>query len=210
MFSIIEIARSNPELIIFLNKLDDLKSHKNELHYVGSSTCPSSITSKEVETQTETHPIPSNIDKNYHWNIWDLRRKAISLAYLMKCGTNSTQTKISYAKFDANTQTFSARGRETQTRCNGSTDMPKLTTLHSYIRDFGEDICFDLPHASEGMSAASFPHSPGERQAASLRDFAVHLPSEDRPAISLPDASEEIPAVNVEDYTHAFSFESLN
>lgn len=155
LFSIIEIARTNPELIHFLDKFDDLKSRRNELHYVGS-TCVSLITAKDVETQTDTHPIPSNVDMTYHWNIWDLRRKAISLANLMNCQTNSSQTSISYGNFNANTQTYSSKVEETQTRCNSSTDMPKPTTLNSYIRDidFGsmsdEMQCLNLINDLEG------------------------------------------------------------
>lgn len=150
LFSIIEVARTNPELIHFLDKFDDLKIHRNELHYVGSRTSASLITAKDVETQTETHPIPSNIDKNYHWNVWDLRRRAIGLANLMKCETNSSQTNISYGCFQANTQTYSSKTGETQTRCNSSTVMSKPTTLGSYIRDinFGgtseEMLCLSL------------------------------------------------------------------
>lgn len=144
-----------------MDKLDDLKSHRNELHYVGNRTCVSSITAKDVETQTETHPIPSNVDKNYYWNIWDLRRKAISLASLMKCETNSSQTNISYGNFHANTQTYSSKAEETQTRCNRSTGtVPKPTTLRSYIRDidFGgmseEMECLNLISDLEGKSSA--------------------------------------------------------
>lgn len=197
MFSIIEIARSNPELIIFLDKLEDLKNHRNELHYVGSRTCISSIAAKDVETQTEMHPIPSNIDKNYHWNIWDLRRKAINLAYMMKCETNSTQTKISYGNFNASTQTFSSKTGETQTRCNGSTDMPKPTTLHSYIRDIdfggvsGEIQCLNLPDASVGISAVKLRQDFDEMSIVNSPDTL-----EERPTVNLLDPVEEIQAVN--------------
>ena len=34
---------------------------------------------KEMGSQTETHPIPSFIDKNYEWNEWALRRRALML-----------------------------------------------------------------------------------------------------------------------------------
>lgn len=197
--------------------MDDLKNHRNELHYVGNRTCVSTIAAKEVETQTETHPIPSNVDKNYHWNIWDLRRKAIDLANLMKCETNSTQTKISYGNFNANTQTFSSKVGETQTRCNGSTDMPKPTTLHSYIRDidFGgvsdEMQCLNLPGASEGISSMNLRNNFDDMSIVNLPDDSGEIP-----AVNLSDPVEEIQDVNsssekkpVVDYAHAFSFESL-
>lgn len=164
MFSIVEIARSNPELIIFLEKFDDLKNHRNELHYVGSRTVTSTKT-KDAETQTETHPIQSNIDKSYHWNIWDIRRKAIRLAYLMKCETNSTQTRISYGSFDVKTQTCCPKTGETQTRLNGSTDMPKPTTISAYMRDI------DFGVISEEMVGCNLPDASGEMRT-SLSEFS--------------------------------------
>ncbi|XP_037028228.1 cilia- and flagella-associated protein 206 [Bradysia coprophila] len=136
LFSIIEISRTNPELIHFLDKLDDLQSHRNELHYVGSRACASVTTSQDVETQTETHPIPVHVDRNYHWNIWNIRRKAIQLTNLMNSQTHSSQTVLSYGNYNANTQTYSSKAGETQTRRNRSTDtMPKPTKMLSYIRD---------------------------------------------------------------------------
>ncbi len=53
----------------------------------------------------------------------------------MKCETNSSQTNLSYGNYNANTQTYSSKVEETQTRRNKSTGMPKPTTLCSYIRD---------------------------------------------------------------------------
>ncbi|KAJ6640303.1 Cilia- and flagella-associated protein 206 [Pseudolycoriella hygida] len=150
LFTIIEIARTNPELIHILDKFDDLKAHRNELHYVASRTSASLISAKDAETQTETHPVPTYIDRNYHWNVWDLRRKAMSLSHLMKCETNSTQTNISYGRFHSKTQTYSLKDGETQTRCNRATNMSKPMTLRSYVRDidFGglsEELeCFNL------------------------------------------------------------------
>lgn len=135
LFSLIEISRTNPELIHLLNKFDDLKDHRNELHYVGSMACTSITAAKDVQTQTETHPIPVNVDRNYHWNVWDIRRKAISLANLMNSQTHSSQTVVSYGNFHTNTQTYSTKVNETQTSRHKGTDMPKPTTMLSYIRD---------------------------------------------------------------------------
>ena len=32
---------------------------------------------EDVEIQTEIHPLEDAIDKNYCWNVWDLRRREI-------------------------------------------------------------------------------------------------------------------------------------
>ncbi len=37
------------------------------------------ITKADTGTQTDTHLVESNIVKNYEWNEWELRRKAIKL-----------------------------------------------------------------------------------------------------------------------------------
>lgn len=37
------------------------------------------LVTNDVEVQTELHPIPTYIDEEYNWNIWDLKRKAIRL-----------------------------------------------------------------------------------------------------------------------------------
>ena len=37
------------------------------------------VTKAEMGTQTEIHPIETNLVKTYEWNEWELRRKAIKL-----------------------------------------------------------------------------------------------------------------------------------
>ena len=36
--------------------------------------------------QTELHPVESNVDKQYEWNEWELRRKALKLVRLTAAG----------------------------------------------------------------------------------------------------------------------------
>ena len=40
---------------------------------------PEPIIKRDVEIQTELHPVPSYIDPTYKWNEWDLKRDAIKL-----------------------------------------------------------------------------------------------------------------------------------
>lgn len=35
-----------------------------------------------AEIQTELHPIPTKIDPEYMWNVWDLKRQALLLVYV--------------------------------------------------------------------------------------------------------------------------------
>lgn len=71
--------------------------------------------------QTETHPVPRSHDKDYTWNIWDYRRKAIQLANIRKCKTTSTQTTVNYQRYGAATQTWSPRENASQTNADNCT-----------------------------------------------------------------------------------------
>lgn len=43
---------------------------------------PRRVITRDVKVQTELHPIKTKIDKNYMWNVWDLRRQALLFVYL--------------------------------------------------------------------------------------------------------------------------------
>ena len=45
----------------------------------GESLLVKPITKCESGSQTDIHPLETNIDKSYEWNEWELRRKAIKL-----------------------------------------------------------------------------------------------------------------------------------
>lgn len=132
IFSVIEIGRAHPELIVFLDIFDDVKSFRDDYHRVECSIQPR--LSISIDTQTETHPIPCNIDKEYTWNVWDLRRKAIQLADIRKCKTSSTQTNVQYQRFGINTQTWSPRDSSCHTKHDGATNVPKPQTYVRNIR----------------------------------------------------------------------------
>lgn len=44
-----------------------------------TSSVHGGTTSREMEVQTDLHPVPYHKDEGYVWNLWDLRRKAIEL-----------------------------------------------------------------------------------------------------------------------------------
>ncbi|KAL5278369.1 CFAP206 family protein [Megaselia abdita] len=58
-----------------------------------------------VDVQTDLHPIPVNKDVNYMFSVWDLRRKGLQMANLVKCKTTSSQTLHSFHRRDAKVQT---------------------------------------------------------------------------------------------------------
>eukprot|EP00455_Lapot_gusevi_P032477 TRINITY_DN3541_c0_g1_i7.p1 TRINITY_DN3541_c0_g1~~TRINITY_DN3541_c0_g1_i7.p1 ORF type:complete len:460 (+),score=79.98 TRINITY_DN3541_c0_g1_i7:112-1491(+) len=61
---------------------------------------------KDAETGTPLHFVERHIDREYDWNEWSLRKKAIKLANLRKKCTHSTQTDLSHFKRDAETQVY--------------------------------------------------------------------------------------------------------
>ena len=79
--------------------------------------------------QTDTHILYDgfpHVDPHYHWNEWDLRRQAILLVNLKKKLTHSTQTDISNFRTEVAVQCYKhGREKETQTRRDGETTMPK-------------------------------------------------------------------------------------
>jgi hypothetical protein len=90
-----------------------------------------SATKVDASTGTPTHFIESRIEINYHWNEWELRRRALKAANLRKCATSAQQTDNSHFKRDSDTQVFMPKESETQTRKDRGT-APPVTT--SYIQ----------------------------------------------------------------------------
>ena len=89
---------------MFFNIYDIIKSTKDQSLDPLKSAAPLAKDSLEKEIQTDLHPVPQNIDKEYVWNLWHLRQKAIELADLRQKKTTSAQTMLMYQKTDINTQ----------------------------------------------------------------------------------------------------------
>lgn len=83
-------------LIVFFDVYDELKL-STKCHVVipvdlREKSEPPQM--KDQSTQTELHPIPQLIDKDYEWNLWVYRQKAIELANLRRKQTKSAQTTM--------------------------------------------------------------------------------------------------------------------
>lgn len=90
-----------------------------------------SATTVDASTETPTHFIERRIEINYHWNEWELRRRALKAANLRKCATSAQQTDNSHFKRDSETQVYVGKEEETQTRKDTGTNPPIVT---SYIQ----------------------------------------------------------------------------
>jgi len=80
--------------------------------------------SKEMGTQTDTHVVSSFIDKQYEWNEWALRRRALLLTNLRTKRTHSTQTADSHFRRDNATQHYHTQNNDAQTARSAGT-MPR-------------------------------------------------------------------------------------
>lgn len=135
---VMEQARRNPELIHLL-RLQEQFPNANLSRIVGSSTRsdgmhpllgPQAPVMVDAATETPVHIVEKNIDPNYDWNEWSLRRKALKLTQLRKARTVSTQTDNSHYRRDQETQHYPARHHGTQTvTSRGTNPIRKVTYL---------------------------------------------------------------------------------
>ncbi|KAF5296643.1 hypothetical protein FQR65_LT10183 [Abscondita terminalis] len=125
----LELARQKPEFINLLQLEKQLKEvYKIEVLVIRLlPETAEEIPMYDNETQTEIHPIPTNIDPNYKWNIWDWKRDALFLAQLLRCKTTSSQTINSQAIESSCTQTYENKNAEQQTKKDNYSNVPKLS-----------------------------------------------------------------------------------
>ncbi|KAI3364124.1 hypothetical protein L3Q82_010802 [Scortum barcoo] len=79
----------------------------------------------ESGTQTDIHPMETNVVKSYEWNEWELRRKAIKLADLWTKVTHSAQTDLSHMRRENITQTWLPKNAACQSKREGESNVPK-------------------------------------------------------------------------------------
>jgi hypothetical protein len=100
----------------------------------GSASSASRPATRDASTGTPTHFIESNIDINYHWNEWELRRRALKIANLTGCKTSSQQTDSSHFRREAGSQVYTLRDKDTQTKRDKGTNPPVITTYIAGLR----------------------------------------------------------------------------
>ena len=71
--------------------------------------------------ETPLHFVEKNIDPNYCWNEWELRKKAIQMANIRKTQTRGDQTLLSNFRVDSDAQTYLKKDAETNTIKNAGT-----------------------------------------------------------------------------------------
>jgi len=119
-----DAAKRSPELIQFLElhqQFSSLSSYTTK----DKNMIEQAVTKSDCGCQTVTHIQESNIVKDYEWNEWELRRKALKLANLRTKLTKSNQTNLSNLRRDNSTQVYLPREQTTQTKADGESNVPK-------------------------------------------------------------------------------------
>jgi hypothetical protein len=132
-----ERAFKNPEFIHLLrlqkwfptaNIAKLLQKHEMEINNATGQPF-----TKDAGTETPTHFQENYIDLNYHWNEWELRRRALKIVNLKHCKTTSQQTDLSHYRRENETQVYLPRTNDTQTKRDKGTNLPIVTT---YVEGF--------------------------------------------------------------------------
>ncbi|TMW58568.1 hypothetical protein Poli38472_010127 [Pythium oligandrum] len=89
----------------------------------------------DASTSTPTHFVEKNIDYNYEWNEWSLRRRALKIANLRHCKTVSCQTNLSHFRREVDTQVYLPTENTTQTGKERGTNPPRVTTYFAGLRN---------------------------------------------------------------------------
>lgn len=89
---------------------------------------------KDASTGTPVHFVERYIDNSYHWNEWELRKRALKVVNLKNCVTTSQQTDNSHFRRDNDTQVYEFRAKDTQTRREKGTNPAIVTTYMAGLR----------------------------------------------------------------------------
>jgi hypothetical protein len=88
MATVSDAARRNAELVELMD-LHALVAGVRGFEQAQRGVDASLAIKSDSGMQTELHPVEANIDKQYEWNEWELRRKALKLV----CYGNATSVK---------------------------------------------------------------------------------------------------------------------
>ncbi|XP_023247077.1 cilia- and flagella-associated protein 206-like [Copidosoma floridanum] len=116
----LDIVRKKQEYIYLFQMFNDLQSTNS--YKSSSDEGPYFLVRQHQEVQTDTHVVPTFIDKDYSASLWQLREQALHLADICRSVTRSTQTFKSHFRAGVNLQTLMPKDKEAQTRKDSSTN----------------------------------------------------------------------------------------
>lgn len=124
---VVDRCRQRPEFIHLLKMQDHfpdaslaaLLQGKDGMHPLFSISAPLMV---DKGLETPVHFVEKHIEPNYHWNEWDLRKKALQMANIRKKVTVSIQTELSNFRIDNETQVWLPKENATNTGINAQTN----------------------------------------------------------------------------------------
>lgn len=129
---IINVAKRNPELIQLLemhNQFRTISQYGDQQKLIQKP-----IIKSDMGSQTDTHILDHNMVKDYEWNEWELRRKALKMTNLRTKVTHSIQTDFSNYRRDNVTQTWQLKDHNTQTKVDSYTNVPNPKVFLAGLR----------------------------------------------------------------------------
>lgn len=131
-----ELVRKNPELILLLKLYDQFETMFPTIKEE-DKLLREMVTMTDNDTQTDVHILESNIDRDYQWNEWELRRKALMLTNLRGKETHSAQTSLSHLRRENCSQVYLPKTSETQTKEDSVSTVPKPEIFITGLRGKG-------------------------------------------------------------------------
>ncbi|XP_057307857.1 cilia- and flagella-associated protein 206-like isoform X1 [Hydractinia symbiolongicarpus] len=132
-----DVAKKSPELIQLLELHKQFAAITPYAQGKDKGLIQAHVAKADMGTQTELHPIETNLVDTYEWNEWELRRKALKLANLRTKITHSVQTDQSNYRRDNATQVYLPKEVDTQTKRDNSTNVPKPSVYIAGLRGCG-------------------------------------------------------------------------
>ncbi|CAK4084531.1 unnamed protein product [Aphanomyces euteiches] len=97
-------------------------AHRAHVHPL---LAPHAVEKVDASTATPVHFVEKNLDVNYEWNEWSLRRRAVQIANLRNYKTVSVQTTLSNFRKDVDQQVWLPADHATQTGHDKGTNPTK-------------------------------------------------------------------------------------
>lgn len=128
----LEYIRNNPHLINLLDVVTEVRKVRH-IEELVAKIIPK-ITYYEKDVQTELHPVPEKIVKDYVWNLWEYKKRACQWATIVNCRTHSTQTRYSHLRSEIQCQTTENRDKCLQTRRDNNMNTMNIQMFHRGLR----------------------------------------------------------------------------
>lgn len=145
--ALLAVAKRMPELIHMLRLQEHFPAasiaeimRQNAQAQTGSSILSHVRSFQDAAAQTPTHFVEKNIDPNYDWNEWGLRRRALHLANLRQKVTKSAQTAGSAFRRESESQVYLPKDGATMTGVSTATAAPISRNYIAGLRGAPDEV----------------------------------------------------------------------